>query len=57
MAKKFEEPVLHGAIKLRTIAHAHQKKYSGRHLRPVVGTSIPVKLSTATHEALDAVVQ
>ena len=30
--------------------HAHRKKYSGRHLRPVVGTSIPVKLSTATHE-------
>jgi len=41
----------------RTIAHARQKKYAGRHLHPVVGTSIPAKLSTATHEALDAVVQ
>jgi hypothetical protein len=33
-------------------AQAHfRKKYSGRHLRPVVGTRIPVKLSTGTHEA------
>jgi hypothetical protein len=41
----------------KIIAHARQKKYAGRHLRRVVGASIPAKLSTATHEALGAVVQ
>jgi hypothetical protein len=38
-------PLCHPLCHLpRTIAHARQKKYSGRRLRPVVGTSIPCKV-------------